>query len=447
MRPLHYALILASTLAAVPALAQQPLVCPTAPAGRPCDAYHFHVGMYRPDTRQFIEVFGGTAYATQAACDRARELHLATTTRAAEYMRSIKEQLEPDRVGPCHCDMTNDKASPTYQTEAQRTAQMRTAEEIRLRVRERLLDHKLTSDSAIVRALWEEPPVTPLLGGPKLAPLPQAGPAPVLTASEELRATKTLDTSKPVMAAMDLPLLEVGAAAPPAPAPASQPGETTEPAPASSAAPATTPQPATAFVDTPPAQEPVEEVVVPQPAVTEPEPAAAIETETGTEPETDIQSAEETAEKFVSYETERIQNVLRAAGAIADENVKSKIFEAAMQRIQLLSNLRLLIEGSGMRSRLAAAARNAQEESDRLALVARLFGEDMKEHWAPQDAADVIFEVDPGVAAEPERALRDTTGSVTTEQKRHALYLVLAQSQPTEDQRLWLSSIVEDFLR
>jgi len=32
-------------------------------------------------------------------------------------------------------------------------------------------------------------------------------------------------------------------------------------------------------------------------------------------------------------------------------------------------------------------------------------------------------------------------------QKKRALYLVLAQSQPTEDQRLWLSTVVEGFLR
>jgi hypothetical protein len=166
-----------------------------------------------------------------------------------------------------------------------------------------------------------------------------------------------------------------------------------------------------------------------------------------TVPEEDVISAEETAERFVSYETQRIQNVLRAAGAIADENVKSKIFEACMQRIQLLSNLRLLIEGSGMRSRLAAAARDAQDESERLAVITRLFGDAIRPHWAPQDAADVVIDVAPEIAAAPERALRDTTGGISLAQKKQALYLVLAQTQPTEDQRLWLSSIVEGFLR
>ena len=127
--------------------------------------------------------------------------------------------------------------------------------------------------------------------------------------------------------------------------------------------------------------------------------------------------------------------------------MKAKIFEACMQRIQLLSNLRLLIEGSGMRSRLATAARDARGESERLAVITRLFGDSIRPHWAAKDAADVIFDIAPEIASAPERALRDTTGGVSTEQKKQALYLVLAQTQPTENQRLWLSSVVEGFLR
>jgi hypothetical protein len=420
---------------AAAATAQPVLVCPTAPAGGTCNAYHYHVQLYRPDTKQFVEVSGGNQFATQAACDRARDMQVAANARVVEYFRVTREQrqYEADRIGPCHCDMTIDRAAPNYLNDLQRTAQLRAAEEARLRVREKLLDNKLTSASEIVQGLWIDPPVTPQLAAPKLAPLPQTAPAPILTATEDLRSTNTVDTTKPTVAALDLPLVDV-MAPPPAPEP-----------------PQTMGQPALSEVEgaSPPSPEPVEppteEVVVPAPA--EPEPAPATETVTSTVPDEDVISAEETAERFVSYETQRIQNVLRAAGAIADENVKSKIFEACMQRIQLLSNLRLLIEGSGMRSRLAAAARDARGETERLAVITRLFGERIRPHWAPKDAADVIFEIDPAIAAEPERALRDTTGAVTEEQKKQALYLVLAQTQPTEDQRLWLSSVVEGFLR
>jgi hypothetical protein len=432
MRSLTLALLLCLAMTAA---AQQPLVCTTTVAGRPCEAFHYHVQMYRPDTKAFTEIVGGNQFATQAACDRARELQVAANAKVVEYFRDVREQrqYEADRVGPCHCDMTIDRAAPNFLSDLQRTQQLRAAEEVRLRVRERLLDNKLTSDSEIVRGLWADPPATALLGGPRLAPLPQGAPAPILTATEDLRSTKTIDTTKPTVAALDLPLVDIGALPPPAP----------EPPPGGAGATPSNGTPMPAVVPT--AEPPPEEVKVAAPVETEAAPAS--ETIASTVPEEDFVSAEETAERFVTYETQRIQNVIRASGAIADENVKTKIFEACTQRIQLLSNLRLLIEGSGMRSRLATAARDARGETERLAVITRLFGESIRPHWAAKDAADVIFDVAPEIASAPERALRDTTGSVSTEQKKQALYLVLAQTQPTENQRLWLSSVVEGFLR
>jgi hypothetical protein len=439
-------LLLVAALSAGSAAAQQPLICPTAPAGRACDAYHFHVQAYRPDTRQFTEVYGINQFASQAACDRARDLHVARSTKTVEYFRGIKEQHEGDRVGPCHCDMTTDPSAPNHLTDAARLAQVRTYEEIRLRVREKLLDNRLTTDAELVRSLWSPPAATAQLGGPKLPALPQPGPVSVATNPDELRATRTIDTSRPAAAALDVPLVDIGTGAqtPPAEAGAATTEGVTVPAAttAGSQIAVTVPAGPTAVPD---AQE--EEVVVAAPLVTEPSAATAEPAIEATIPEEDIASAQETAEQFISYETQRIQNVLRASAAIADENVKSRIFEACMQRIQLLSNLRLLIEGSGMRGRLAAAARDANDEAARLAVIAKLFGEDITPHWAPSDAADVIFEVDPNVAAEPERVLRDTTGRVSTADKKRALYLLLAQSQTTEDARLWLSSIIEGFLK
>jgi hypothetical protein len=417
------AFLLAACLAAVAAVAQQPgLACPPAPAGRPCEAFHFHVAMYRPDSKTFVEFYAGAPFATQAACDRTREQYVAANTRVVEYLRSIKQNYDADRVGACHCDMTDDKTATVYLSDAQRVAQLRGAEEVKLRVREWLLDRKLTSDSEIVKGLWADAPVTPLLASPKFAPLPQTAPTPVLTAIEDLKATKTVETAKPQIAAMNLPLADIGA-------PASPPAD-----PAASTPPA----------EAPAAEPTVEEVVVPEPA---PVSEQAVETAPAAEPEPDLPSAEETAESFISYETQRIQNVLRAAAAIEDEAIKSKIFEASMQRIQLLSNLRLLIEGSGVRSRLAAAARDAHNEGARIAFITRLFSDRIAPHWAPKDAADVVFEIEPTIATAPERILRDTTGTVTSDQKKRALYLVLAQTQPAEDQRLWLTSLIEGFLR
>lgn len=416
------AILLAGCLAAMNAAAQQqPLVCPPAPAGRPCDAFHYHVQMYRVDTKQFTEISAGTQFATQAACDRAREQQVAANAKVVEFFSGIKQQHPPDRFGPCHCDMTNDRSSAAYLADPQRKMQLRTAEEIRLRVRERLLDRNVPSGAEVIRGLYVVPQSTPMLATPKIVSPPRSAPAPILTAVEELQATTTVENTKTTVAALDLPLIDIGGPPPPI----------TESAPPSEPAIAGT------TVDAAP---PMEETrVEPQPDVVEAPAEPATEEE--------VASAQETAERFISYETQRIQNVLKASSAIADENVKSKIFEECMQRIQLLSNLRLLIEGSGMRSRLAMSARDAQTEADRLTLVSRLFGEAVKPHWAPRDAADVVFEIDRSIANAPERALRDTTGRFSTDQKRQALYLVLAQTQPTEDQRLWLSTVVEGFLR
>lgn len=417
------ALLLACSLAALNAAAQA-LTCPPAPAGRPCETFHYHVQMFRPDTRAFTEIWAGPRFATQAACDRAREQQVASNQKVAGFFRDVKkdERYQPDRVGTCHCDMSGEKSSATYLTPDQRVLQLRGAEDIRLRVRERLLDEKIAPDSELMRALYSDPPSTPSLGAPKLVPVATITPTPLVTATEDLKATKTLDTSKPTVAAMDLPLVEI------VPGPPASP-----PADASASSPA----PGVPQAEEPPVEETrVEET----PSVEEPAPESEVSEE-------DQQSAEQTAERFISYETQRIQNVLRASSAIVDENVKTRIFQACMERIQLLSNLRLLIEGSGMRSSLAAAARDAQTEAQRLALVARLFGDSVKPHWAPSDASEVVFEIESSVASEPERALRDSTGRFTSDQKKRALYLVLAQTQPTEDQRLWLSTVVENFLR
>lgn len=419
-------ILFSAALFAASAGAQQALTCPPAPAGRPCENWHFHLQLYRPDKKQFVEISARQPFATQAACDQVRAATIAANAQVVEHFRAIRQQYEADRAGPCHCDTTGDPASSNYLPPAQRDAQLRTAEDIRLRVRERLLDTKLTPDSPVVRLLWEEHAPFAGLGAPRFTALPESAAASVAPATEELRATRTIDESKAAAAALDLPLVDIGTAI--------APGETAAVATGDAAPPPAVPEPLTEEVVVAPAEtltadEEIDDAV---------EPAAV---------ESDAASALETAEKFVSYETQRIQNVLRAAGAIDDETVKAKIFEACMQRIQLLSNLRLLIEGSGARSLLAEAARTADDETERLALIARLFGDDVVPHWAPADAADVILEFDGRVAASPEEVLRDTSGSVTSDARKRALYILLARTQPTENQRLWLSTVIEEFLR
>jgi len=406
----------------------QPLTCPavSTATGRPCEAFHYHVQMYRPDTRAFVEVYGVNQFASQAACDRARDAQFKRTMAVVELYRARdNQQYQPDRVGPCHCDMTVERSSPNYLSDAQRLAQVKTAEEIRQRVRERLLDQDVPSDAEVVRGLVPPPAANALVSGPKLVPMPQrAATSEVTRAAAELKMTKAIDASTTATASMDLPLVDIpiaGAVPPAEPSGAAgfSPPEGNNGG-LKPAAPQETPAPAPA-----------------------PTPAPVQATEV-VEPE--APPVEDAADAFVSYETQRIQNVLQASSAISDEAVKSKVLEACMQRIQLLSNLRSLIQGSGTRSRLGTAARNAKDESERLALVGKLFGSDVPAHWAPKDAADVVLDTHE-VDADPEHVLRDSGGKFADNQKRHALYALLARTQPTEEQQLWLTTVIDTFLQ
>jgi hypothetical protein len=254
-------------------------------------------------------------------------------------------------------------------------------------------------------------------------------PAPVAASTsnspEDLQITKAVDTAPSSATSLDLPLVDIPlpGITPPAEVAAAAPAPVAAPVPA-------TPTPATAE----PAPQPTP---LPQQAVqvaAEPAPVIA--------DEPDLPVPEDVADRFVSYESQQIQNVLQVSNKIGDETTKAQVLEACTQRIQLLSNLRSIIVGSGAKSRLVAAADGAKKESDRLAFASKLFGSDIAPHWSPKNAADVIF--DAGVT-DPERVLRDASAS--DQQKRHALYALLATTSPTEQQQLWLSSVIEGLLK
>jgi len=425
MRPLFAALtgLIVIAFASLSSALAQPLLCPpvASVAGRPCETFHYHVQMFRPDTREFFEMYGIDQFASQGACDRARDAAFKRNMAVVEFMRTQRRDWwQADKFGTCHCDMTIERASPNFLSEAARAQQVHDAEEIRQRVRERLLDAKAPPDGELIRNLAPQLSSTPLIGGPKMVPMPP--PASVTSVSnspDDLRITKAVDTTAASTTSLDLPLVDI-------PLPGITPPPevvATQPAPVP---PTPTPTPAT---ETPqPAPQPAPAPIAEQVAVVADEP--------------ELPAPEDVADAFVSYESQRIQNVLKVSSSIGDESVKAQVLDACTQRIQLLSNLRSIIVGSGAKSRLVAAANAARKENERLAVVAKLFGSDVPPHWAPKDAADVIF--DPAVA-DAEQVLRDNHSS--DQQKRHALYALLATSSPTEQQQLWLNSVIEGLLK
>lgn len=423
----------------------QPLVCPpvAAAAGRPCEMFHYHVLMFRPDNRGFIELYGINQFSSQAACDRARDLQFKRNMAVVEFFRTQRraDWWKADTFGPCHCDMTVETASPNLLTESARWAQVQLANDIRQRVRERLLDAGVLSDAELIRGLAAPLVTAPLIGGPKLVTMPQAVATPAASNSpDDLRITKAVDTAAASTSSLDLPLADIplpGIASPPSAVNPVQPPTPPSPAPPP-VTPANAPQPVSASQPEPvPATVPAS---VPAPPPLGPPPAIEPTVVVADEPE--LPAPEDVADAFISYESQRIQNVLKVSGSVGDESIKAQVLDACTQRIQLLSNLRSIIVGSGAKSRLVAAASGARKESERLALVSRLFGSDIGPHWAPKDAEDVVF--DPGVT-DPERVLRDATTS--DQQKRHALYALLATSSPTEQQQLWLTSVIEALLK
>jgi len=121
---------------AMPATAQL-LTCP-APSSAPtraCELFHYHVAMYRPDTRGFAEVWGTNQFASQASCDRARDAAMKRNLAVVDQMKRVANDnnYEPDRFGPCHCDGSIEPSSPTFLNDAQRTAQRRGEAERRQR--------------------------------------------------------------------------------------------------------------------------------------------------------------------------------------------------------------------------------------------------------------------------------------------------------------------------
>src|ERR1043165_3937278 len=191
--------LLVAAVTAGSALGQALLCPPSATPPARCDVFHYHVMMYRPDTRGFIELSGINQFASQVACDRARDAAIRHNLAVVDFYRKRNDnRYEPDKFGPCHCDM-----SATYLNDAARNAQLRLAADTKLRVRERLMDAEVPTDSELMRSA--DTPAGSPFGAARLVPLPPA-PPPTTIANEpaDLRMPKSEIGDAPAIS--DLPL-------------------------------------------------------------------------------------------------------------------------------------------------------------------------------------------------------------------------------------------------
>lgn len=436
--------ILLLVVLAAGAAGAQPLVCPpeTTASGRPCDTFHFHVQRWDPITRTFALLTGVNQFASQTACDRAREAAAKQNAAVVDFVKRVKqESYEADRIGPCHCDRTIEPGSAASLNDAQRAAQKRLGEEVRRHVRARLVDLDLPADAELVTGLWMSQSSNAMLGGPRLTQLPPPTATVVTNAPEDLRLPKSGQGSAPVATTFDLPLADLSGtpvaapqAAAPAPVPATQtPPVATHPAAPPAAAPEPAPKP------------PIQETAVAVENAPTPPPTADIPVVKASEEESQL-SAEDAADIFIRHETQRIQNVVNAVSDSPDET-GDRILEACTARIQALTNLRSIILGSGSQSRIAKAARTTGADADRLALVTKLFGSGVAAHWMPKVTTDVLIPEPAQADANPEKVLRDSSGASTEEQRRRAFYALLTRAPITEEQQLWLIPVVDRFLQ
>ncbi|MCM2315288.1 MAG: hypothetical protein NDJ92_09085 [Thermoanaerobaculia bacterium] len=399
--------------AALVSHAQAPLTCQGGAGidSANCAVVHYHVRMYRPDTKTSIELTGVNEFASKSACESALAAEKARNASVIDFLKKNEPRLQyqPDVFGACHCDMTRTSSNVNFLDEARRERELLTQQDILMRVRLRLIDSNALPNSELVRslrapqssfdmALWPRVVVSP---DPKdlqsiPGPLPESAAKLTEVGADLPKGAATQSVSFPLVDVATPKQVMVTRAVAPSVISASSAGEESE----------------------------------------------------ATVPDAQTPSAESNdADAFVNYETARAQAILRAAAQLDDASMNKSIFEASSSRMQLLSNLKLVVETAGSRSALAAAFRDADDEAARLALVSKLFGDAAVAHWAPADAKDVVFDIPAELTGDPMAVLNEATGKYSLEQRRQALYHLLTQaSNLTSSQLLWLSDLMTSFL-
>lgn len=410
-------LAVAGTLPAQTAAPAQALTCGPSSAGSSagCDSHHFHVSLYRFETRSWAEAWGVNGFATAAGCEAARVVEFRNSQTLAAFIRAKqpKSPIEILRVGSCHCDMSNDKTHPRFLDEVKRQRQVREVQVIRAEIREKLLDMDATPGSDVIRALVQPPSAFPGAVWSRQIPPPE-NPRGFVVDPTTMALKDTAIGKETARRESDTPFELAAIGAPP------------ESVPSAGAHPAEPlPLPETKVEAEQAVAPPVDDAVAETPR------------------EAEQPQEESAADRFISYETSRITNILKASESISDDEVRRKIFESSLERSQVLENLRKIIDGAGTRSRLADLAQKALTQPNDYELVNRLFGPLIAKHWAPTDARDVVITFPSALSDDPVSVLRDTTGRFSLEERQTALYIALAREALTSRQESWLTGVVE----
>ncbi len=403
--PIIVALVI--TLLGTPVFAQAPMTCQlgTGVDSAQCNVFHYHVQMYNPNQKTRVELTGVNEFASQAACEATLAEEQAENVALVKFMtqNDPREKFQADVFGQCHCDMTRSAGSPNRLDENQRISELRMQQEIIAATRELLLDANAPASSTVVTNLGPDPTSFDAALWPKVVFPPDPAemkidPAPIAESDSMESVVSESAQHGDFGVGLDLELVEV-----------------------------LTPTDAMVSAAIAPTYHP---------------------TEGGFDQGGRTASGSSNpADDFVSFESARVQEILQAANDVDDAGVKKGIFESAMQRLQVLSNLKVIVLASGTSSSLANAFRNLNTDPERSAFVGRLFGSEIESHWIPAEAKDVIVEIPPELTADPVAVLRESTGRYSDEQRKQALYYLLGRTANlTPSQELWIADQMSSFL-
>jgi hypothetical protein len=177
----RFVLLLAAVSLAVSANSE-PLVCPDQPPAGSCVRFHYHVEVWNPASNAVEELTGLNQFATIDECSNARTSESRRNIAAIDSLLTAdaKSNAQPDRYGPCHCDMTIAPSNPLYLSDSARQAQLQRYRETTGHLRDALIAAGVPPTSEIAAALV----------------LPPAGPASTVvppTAGSTLPAAQKTD--------------------------------------------------------------------------------------------------------------------------------------------------------------------------------------------------------------------------------------------------------------
>ena len=378
--------MLALAAFAAPAYGQL-LTCSDAGAGD-CHFFHFHVQSYNDRSKNFVELYGTNRFATIEACEAERTRKMDVEQQAVTYVLKLapRARVKASNFGPCHCDMTSTPSSRFHLDDESRFRQMHLQRDIALQLLEEAYDKGMPTDSPVALGLSTGPTSWVASAWPTVADVPPDSPDRFLsTEPPQPRKTEISAVQTSQLDTSRYTLVEI------------------------------------AFDS----EVPLETVTI-----------------------DDDSSEADPAAGFVNEEIAAVQSHLSAVLGMEEGSRKERLLELIQQRVQLLSNLSRLVQTAGPSSALGSGIAAAHDQEMRRGIVGSIFGPTVEQHWSPEDPQEMLIELPDSIVTDPVAVLRDPGNRFSRQERQLALYVFLMRTGGlTENQEIWLSGIIESWLK